>query len=245
MKSVYVLLFLFSPLTFLRAQISSGNLFCSPYSFDFSNLKGSGGNNNDNSNWKSGNSDYRSAPTSSESITATYQEKAREKYNKGVKAWDKKDWNETIRFFKAAIAFDKNNTQYAKALNDARGYKEWDEGVNKAVKKNWANAIEKYKKSLEYFPGNTILKNNIIGCSNNESWELAEKYYKQKDYINAGVYYNVLWKNFGNNSNLVQSRYAECLSIISGMKKPELAQARFNTKLEQVKKELPYISNGW
>ncbi len=246
MKKIFLITVLLLPFTWLYSQIK-GNLFGESYNFEKPRMSsgGGGGNNNNYSNWSSSNTASSPAPTSSETITEAYQEKARKEYNKGVEAWKKRNWDDAIKFFKKATIFNEKNSSYQKALDEARGYKEWDEGIKEAEQGNWDKAIDKYKKSLEYFPNDTTLKNNIIACSYNKTLGLAQKYFDKEDYVNAAVYYNVLWKNFGNDSRYVQDRYSECYSKIGEMKKAEQGYAKFSSKLEEVKRELPFVNNSW
>ncbi len=245
MKKILFSTLLILPFAFLHAQLT-GTLFGTSYSFDKPTMHSSGGgNNNQNSRWNSGSSDYTPAPTSSENITKEYGQKAREEYNRGIKAWNKRDWNVAIRSFKVAIAYDKNNSYYQSALNKAKGYKEWDEGVAEANKENWDKAIELYKNALQYFPNDATLKNNIIGCSYNKTLGLAKKYFDKGDWINAAVYYNIMMKNFGNESQFVQTRFSDSYTKISNMRESEQALSKFNLRVEDVKKDLPFVNNGW
>jgi len=243
-----ILLLQLLPFTLLHAQSMSGSLFGTSYSFDKPSMSGRGsgsGGSGRSDNWSSGNTNYTPAPTSSETITKAYQGFASQAYNKGIEAWKKKDWNSAIRFFNRATIYNEKNASYQKALNDAKGYKQWDEGVKQAEKQNWDKAIEHYKNALEYLPNDKTLKNNIIGCSYNKTSALADKYFTKGDYISAAVYYQVLWKNFGNNNMLVQDRYAQSYTKISAMKQSEGAYVKFNAKLQEVKNELPFINDEW
>ncbi|NII25919.1 hypothetical protein HB364_12560 [Pseudoflavitalea sp. X16] len=245
MKKLFAFLFTLLSFKLLQAQLS-GNLFGTPYNFSKPSISGKGGGgSNSNDSWSSGNTSSTPAPTSSETITEAYEDKARKDYNKGVEAWKKRDWNSAIKFFNRATIYDEKNPAYKKALKDAKGYKQWDEGVEQAKGKSWEKAIEHYKKALELFPDDTVLKNNIIGCSYNQTSELAEKFYTKGNWINAAVYYQVLWKNFGNNSMLVQERYTECYTKVSSMKKSEQGYANFNAKVSEVKRKLPFVNSDW
>ncbi len=245
MKKIFIIVLQFLPFTFLYPQLS-GSLFGTNYSFQKPSIGGSGGNGGGSGgNW-SVNSSTSTAPSSTEVITDVYDTVAASAFEKGRKFWNK-DWDKAIHFFKKAKAYGrkKDEAYYDKVIRKASGYKEWDKGVEQAKAKSWDKAIEFYKDALKYLPDEKTLKDNIIACSYNKTLGLAEKYYNNGDYINGAVYYNVLWKNFDNGSWVVQERYSKCLSEIEKMKKSEQAHAKFNSRLEEVKKGLPFIRYGW
>lgn len=246
MKKIIIFGFLLFFVNCLFAQVFNGVDFDGEsFTIDFSTIR----SRNKNDNVNSGNKTTPSAPilipTSKESQTKAFHDKAAEEFKKGAEAWKKRDWNEAIRAFKVACAYNPGNSQYNKALSDARGYKEWDKGVEEAKKNNWDEAIRRYKSALLSFPNETILKNNIFGCSYNQTLELAEKYYNDSDWINASVYYNVLWKNFENKSTTVLYRYSETQNKIKNMKKSEEGFVKFNSRLYKVKKGLLFLNNNW
>ena len=243
MKRVFLLFLVSFYCVMIKAQMS-GTLFGTPYSFSKPTMSGGGGGGGNNNNWHSTSTSTVTAPSSGEVLNNAYKQKAAEKYTKGVAAWNRRDWDQAIRLFNDAIAFNNSQT-YQDALQKAKGYREWDKGVELATKEHWQDAISRYQKALEYFPDNNTLKNNIIGCSYNQVLELADKYYKNEDWINAAVYYNVLWKNFGYDNYTAQSRYSEAYTKINGMKKADKALSKFNAKLEDIKKGLPFVSDNW
>jgi|GEM_PF-5218074 len=244
MKKAMILLLLLFPVL-LKAQLS-GDLFGTRYNFSKPTLSGSGGGGGGGGNWNSNvSSSTYSTPSSSVIITQAYDKKAAEAYNEGVEAWKKKDWDEAIRQFNKAQAFNPKNSDYIKYRDQAKGLKEWYRGIDEATKKNWDKAIARYREALRFFPEDKTLKDNIIACSYNKTSALAEKYYDNSDHINAAVYYNILLKNFDDKRQVVIDRYTESYQAVSNMKKSEQALSKFNLKLKEVRDELPFINSEW
>jgi tetratricopeptide (TPR) repeat protein len=245
MKKVLIIILALLPIAALRAQIS-GNLFGTPYSFTVPRGAGGGGGGGGNYsvNRSTAASNYVPSPSSSEVITDAYKNEAADFYSKGCKYWNK-DWGKAERYFKKASDYNDGNAGYKKAYLDAKGYKEWDEGVKEATAKNWDKAIEYYKEALNSFPDNPTLKDNIIGCSYHKTGEQAEKYFAKKDWISAAAYYNTLMRNFGDNGMETTARFSSSYSEIDKMRKADGAYIKYNSKLDEIKRDLPFVNTSW
>jgi len=246
-KQLWILLN-FLMLTFLQAQSQTFTSGDGSMSITVDKLNLSNGKDNYSQGASSGTTrEYHyTSPSSSDIITEMYKKKETKEYEEAVKAWKQRDWDKAITHFKRAEAYHTNNQIYEAAISQARGYKEWDKGVEEAKNENWDKAIERYKEALQYFPNDNTLMKNIIECSYSKILELAAKEYNnQKDCVNIAVYYYILWKNFGDSSELVQQRYSHCSSIIENMKQSEKGHLKFESRLSEVRKELPFINSNW
>lgn len=221
----------------------SGGWSGSTITVDFSKLKSSGGN----SSGEKYTSARESSPviSSGESQKIAYNRFAADAFKKAVEAWKKRDWDAVIRHCNTAHVYNPDNSDYVKTREDAKGYREWDKGVEESDRGNHDKAIDRFSIALRFFPDHPTLKSNIVICSRNKTADQAEKAYKAKNWVDAAVYYNVLWKNFGNNNETVQNRYAECLTKMEGMKQAEKAHIRFDAKLAEVKASLQARNINW
>ncbi len=243
MKKAIVILLLFSPIVMLNAQTTfSGGWKGGDVTVDFSGLRKSGGGPGNTQERYSSNRESSPSIPGGIIIGKEYSRFAADAYRKTIIPWNKRDWSKVIEHCNDAVAYAKTDIEnrkiYVKAREEAKGYKEWDKGVEDADNNNYDKAIERFKNALEYFPDDVTLKTNIVLCCFNKITDEAVKYYNKEDWVNAAAYYNVLWKNFDNNSTEVQTRYSECLSKIENMKKTEKAHLKFNTKLAEVQKTL-------
>lgn len=163
-------------------------------------------------------------------------------WDKGVDAQNKGSYDKAIMFYKEAMKYftdDKIIQELKDNIRECYFYKAWDEGVKEAKAGHWDAAIAKFKEALKYHPDNETLKANIVVCSFKKTKELAEKFRKEGDWVEAGVYYNILLKNFDDHS--YQSEYSQCLSEISAMNHYD----KFNSRLSEEKQKLPYINSEW
>lgn len=164
--------------------------------------------------------------------------KGLKEWDKGVEAQNKGMYDKAIGYYIDALKFI-TDTADVKILKDNISNCYWAEGVIEAKAKHWDAAIAKYKEALKYNPDNQAIKENIIYCSLQKTKELAENFMKEENWVEAGVYYNILLKNFEDHS--YQSEYSKCLSEISAMNQNGL----FNTRLSEEKQKLPFINSEW
>lgn len=164
--------------------------------------------------------------------------KGLKEWDKGVEAQNKGLHDKAIGHYIDALKFI-TDTADVKILKDNISNCYWAEGLIEAKAKHWDAAIAKYKEALKYNPDNQAIKENIIYCSLQRTKELADKFMKERNWVEAGVYYNILLKNFDDRS--YQSEYSRCLTEISAINKHGL----FNSRLKEEKQKLPFINNEW
>lgn len=170
------------------------------------------------------------------------QARGLKEWDRGVEMHNKKMWDKAILFYNKALKHvtDSEDIKLLRSnINECTFSKAWEDGIAEAKARRWDSAIAKYKEALQYHPENETLKSNVVGCSFQRTKDLAQKYLKEDNWVEAGVFNNILWKNFDDKA--AETEYSRCLTQISVLGQYGL----FNTRLEEEKQKLPFLNKDW
>jgi tetratricopeptide (TPR) repeat protein len=154
---------------------------------------------------------------------------AAEANQRGVEAWNMKDWASAIAYFQKALATHPTD-EYRKNLNDAYAGQHFEDGEAAYRRKDWATAEQEFRYVLQLQPDNQPAADNIKLAESNAHWELASDAWRAKRYDDAIAEYttaNTLWPDARLDRLIVKVRVSKILvDAFDELHKGHLPQAK-------------------
>ena len=148
---------------------------------------------------------------------------------RGVEAWNMKDWASAIAYFQQALATHPTD-EYRKNLNDAYAGQHFEDGDAAFKRRDWATAEQEFKTVLLLQPDNQAAADNIKISESNSHWDIAREAWRERRYDDAIAEYtaaNALWPNPQLDELITKVRASKILeAAFAELHKGHLAEAK-------------------